>query len=226
MRVNIDDDTHHDQRPEEIIEYRWDRIISALLALVLLLAGGWYALAPSPTPAPLFSPVRVIVPVDRPDPGKAVEAGPPTVVAIKGAPGATSDDGEPVSEAAQSQLTIVGATPSRVEILSDKLVRARLTRNVVNREPVGVAPALIPMNARGLIRVFLFTELDGLKGQMIHHDWYLNNQRMARVTMRPQGERITASSSKYIDQHMRGDWRVEVITDQGEPLARSEFEVR
>jgi len=23
MRVNIDDDTHHDQRPEEIIETRW-----------------------------------------------------------------------------------------------------------------------------------------------------------------------------------------------------------
>ncbi|TDT40191.1 hypothetical protein DES49_1955 [Halospina denitrificans] len=228
MRVYIDD-THHDHQAEEIIEYRWDRIIGAMLALVLLLAGtvgGWYLMRPSPTPAPLFTPVPVIVPVDRPEPEKAAEAAPPTVVALEESPGHTGDDSKPASKGVQSQPSIVGATLSRVQILSEALVRARLTRDVVNREPVGTASALIPMNAGGLIRVYLFTEMDGLKGQTIHHDWYLNDQRMARVTMRPQGERIAASSSKYIDQNMRGAWRVEVTTEQGEPLARSEFEVR
>lgn len=224
MRVRIDDEAHSAPRPDEIVEYRWDRIIGALLALVLLVAGGgWYLMAPQPTPAPLFTPVPVIIPVDRPSPGKAIEP-PATVVALEDAPGRASET--PAPEETKSRPPIVGATPSRVSILSDKLERARLTRDVVDREPVGTAPALIPMNARGLIRVYLFTEMAGLKGATIHHDWYLEGQRMARVTIRPQSERIVASSSKFIDQHMRGDWRVEVITDQGEQLARTEFGVR
>lgn len=227
MRVSIDDEAHPDSRPDEIVEYRWDRIIGAILVLVLLLAGiaggGWYLTAPQPTTAPLFAPVPVVVPVDRPDPAKAAEPT-PTVVALDDVPGRSSET--PAPGEAKSRPPVVDATPSLVRILSDKLVRARLTRDVIDQEPVGTASALIPMNARGLIRVYLFTEMEGLKGATIHHDWYLDDQRMARVTIRPQGERIVASSSKFIDQHMRGDWRVEVTTDQGEPLARSEFGVR
>ena len=229
MRVRIDDEAHPDTRPDEIVEYRWDRIIGAILVLVLLVAGvaggGWYLMAPKPTPAPLFTPVPVIIPVDRPSPGKAVEP-PPSVAALKEAPGQPTGDNAPASGTAQPEPPIIGATPARVRILSDKLVRARLTRDVADQEPAGTASALIPMNARGLIRVYLFTEMEGLKGQTIHHDWYLDDEHMARVTMRPRSERTTGSSSKFIDQHMRGNWRVEVTTDQGEQLARTEFGVR
>ncbi|WP_373284933.1 DUF2914 domain-containing protein [Marinobacter halophilus] len=76
------------------------------------------------------------------------------------------------------------------------------------------------MDSDGLIRIYLFTEIQGMKGQLHFHDWYLENERVARVEIRPSVDPMRASSAKYIDRHMLGDWRVEVVTEEGELLAK------
>ncbi|MCG8517261.1 MAG: DUF2914 domain-containing protein [Pseudomonadales bacterium] len=95
-----------------------------------------------------------------------------------------------------------------------------------NKEPTEAIPAVLPMNADGLMRVYLFTETRNLNGQLHFHDWYREGERVARVRIMPFSDAMRASSGKFINGDMTGQWRVEVVTEAGEALAEAEFEVR
>lgn len=114
---------------------------------------------------------------------------------------------------------------ARVEILAPALARAQLTQGLEDKEPVDELPGQLAMNDQGLLRVYLFTETRGLKGQLHFHDWYLNGQRVARVRIQPYADEMRASSSKFIDRNMTGEWRVEVVMASGERLATGAFVV-
>lgn len=135
-------------------------------------------------------------------------------------------DTEQPKESYPATPTTASAAAAEVRILSEHLSRVQLTSGLLDKEPVDQAPALMPMNTDGLIKVYLFTRIEGLKGQTVFHDWYLGDERMARVSIDTLTDQMRASSSKYIDQHMLGKWTVMVRTAEGELLARGEFEVR
>ncbi|MDX1588202.1 MAG: DUF2914 domain-containing protein [Oleiphilaceae bacterium] len=112
-------------------------------------------------------------------------------------------------------VPVANATPALVHNRApEQVLRATLTTGLRDVEPVDRAPALITMNAQGL------------KGQTLHHNWYRKGQRQARITMKPQLDRLSAHSSKYVDTHQLGDWQVIMVTDEGEVLAEAGFEVR
>lgn len=251
IRVRLQESpSEAEQTPEQTVEYRWDRIIAALVLTVLLIGSvagiSIYLFDRPQKEQPLYqvSPIAITneakdtgaeQPEPEPDPPeqtlsvttssatdeKEGEAGKKQVIADR-----TDTDTEKRREAADSSKEVSG-TPVRVETQApEHILNARLSTGIRNREPVDTAPEQIAMNPEGLIRLFLFTELKDLKGENIHHDWYRNGQRVARVTMTPQLERLKAHSSKYINTNMRGDWRVEVIKDDGALLAEAAFEVR
>ncbi|WP_156182737.1 DUF2914 domain-containing protein [Marinobacter subterrani] len=112
-----------------------------------------------------------------------------------------------------------------IELLSDHIIRAQLSTGLEEKEPIDEIPNVLTMNSDGLIRIYLFTEIQGMEGQLHFHDWYLEDERVARVEIRPSVDPMRASSAKYIDRHMVGDWRVEVVTEEGELLAKGEFSV-
>lgn len=112
-----------------------------------------------------------------------------------------------------------------VKILSDHIIRAQMSTGLEEKEPIDEIPNVLTMDKDGLIRVYLFTEIQGLEDQLHFHDWYLENERVARVDIRPSVDPMRASSAKYIDRHMLGDWRVEVVTGEGELLATGAFSV-
>ena len=112
-----------------------------------------------------------------------------------------------------------------IELLSDHIIRAQLSTGLEEKEPIDEIPNVLTMNSDGLIRIYLFTEIEGMEGQLHFHDWYLEDERVARVEIRPSVDPMRASSAKYIDRHMVGDWRVEVVTEEGELLAKGEFSV-
>ncbi len=137
------------------------------------------------------------------------------------------DQTEAASAAVSAESDAVGESGDAVvHILSDHLVRAQLTRDVVDREPVDNAPAVIQMNDEGILKVFFFTELARLQGETLYYDWYLGDERMARVTIRPHLQSMRAYAVKHIDQTMLGSWQVRVQTADDSPLAMAEFEVR
>ncbi len=150
------------------------------------------------------------------------------------------DVAETVSGAASSDSTAEPAPlpaeaagesePSReeaasIKLHSDHVIRAQLSTGLEEKEPIDEIPNVVTIDSDGLVRIYLFTEIQGMEGQLHFHDWYLEDERVARVEISPSVDSMRASSAKYIDRHMAGDWRVEVVTAEGELLAKGEFSV-
>lgn len=144
-----------------------------------------------------------------------------------------SQESEPAPSAESSSLPATNAGASSpgeegaasMDIRSDHVIRAQLTTGLEKKEPIDDIPKALTMNSDGLIRIYLFTEIQGMEDQRFFHDWYLDDERVARVTIKPFLDPMRASSAKYIDRHMVGDWRVDVITEDGDILATGAFSV-
>lgn len=154
-------------------------------------------------------------PADRPEPADE----PPLSAQNPGTP----------DEPAQTEAApVVSKTPSgeaTVEIASDHLVRAQLTPALESREPTTALPADVRMDSDDLIKVYFFTELEGLKGHTVFYNWYLADKRMAQVPVRVHLDRMRASTSKNINRSMLGQWRVEAVTGDGDLLGSGRFTV-
>lgn len=133
----------------------------------------------------------------------------------------------PVSNPAsvEPRKDITAAFVDPVVIHDDRIARAQITHQIINREPVEKLGHTIAMSEAGIIRVYLFTEMQNLKGETVYHDWYLGDKRMARVTLNVRYDRTRASSSKYINRQMAGDWRVMVTNRAGDLLVSAQFNV-
>ncbi|WP_169334077.1 DUF2914 domain-containing protein [Marinobacter nanhaiticus] len=138
---------------------------------------------------------------------------------------APTDDPEPTSTTADVGPEAGENGMAQLDIASGHLQRVQLTWEVRDREPTSALPAVINLGSREVIRVYFFNELQGLKGQTVYHDWYLNGERVARVNIDAFLDRMRASSGKYINQAMLGEWRVEAVTDSGTVLGSGTFSV-
>lgn len=197
-------------------------------------------LTPKPTPNP--APDKPVEAVPAKDPVASLATAPSATPPARASseqkiePKAVVKQVDEQNVAIVSQNVNLSASPvvslpneslAQVTILSEEhVVRAQITPLVEFKEPVGVSPAVISMDTSGLIKVYFFTELRDLKGQKIFYDWYRNGERQARVFVRPYNNVMRASSSKFIDQHMVGQWQVKVHSEGGTPLAEGTFEVR
>jgi hypothetical protein len=131
----------------------------------------------------------------------------------------------PVATLKPTKPMMPPAAPQPVDILIPSIVRARLTHHLKDHEPVDTLGALIPMNKQGLIKVYLFTEMKQLKGKVLYHDWYLNNELMAHVRIPVRYDRTRASSSKFIDRYMTGRWVVKIVDANKKLYATAKFDV-
>ncbi len=112
-----------------------------------------------------------------------------------------------------------------VRRLREGISRALLTLDLKDREPGEALGAQVAMNDEGIIKVILFTEMEGLRGKVLHHEWFRNEQRMARVRIPVNTETQRSHSSKFINRQMLGDWMVKVVDDKGDVYATAAFEV-
>ncbi|MDL0431747.1 DUF2914 domain-containing protein [Marinobacter sp. TBZ242] len=239
------------KEPEEVVVYLWGRIFAALFVLILVVGGIiWGALEIFGTGEQkealaenqeVESPSLPSVYVDQPE-----SAEPAAIQLPKTSSQETSESGAnadmpdqtnsvqtemaetpaAVSETASGAASPdSGADPASIKLLSDHVIRAQLSTGLEEKEPIDEIPNVLTMHSDGLIRIYLFTEIQGMEGQLHFHDWYLEDERVARVEIRPSVDPMRASSAKYIDRHMVGDWRVEVVTEEGELLAKGEFSV-
>ncbi|OEY67592.1 DUF2914 domain-containing protein [Marinobacter sp. X15-166B] len=167
-------------------------------------------------------------------PGETALALPTVTVSVS-----ATDDSEHTAHAANGTLAphtdvqpesaqtdgVITPEPAPVTIQSDQVVRAGVSEVLEAKELVGALPATVPMNDAGLLRVYFFNEVVGMNQQVYYHDWYLNDERQARVAIRPFTSPMRASSGKYVDRSMLGSWRVEAVSAEGELLAEARFEV-
>ncbi|MDX1453140.1 MAG: DUF2914 domain-containing protein [Oleiphilaceae bacterium] len=114
---------------------------------------------------------------------------------------------------------------SPVSKLHVGIERAELTQTLRNGEPGEPLSYEVAMNDEGIIKVILFTEMEGLRGKTLYHEWYRGDRRMARVRIPVNVDHQSSHSSKFINQQMLGEWRVKVLDDQGELYAEANFKV-
>jgi hypothetical protein len=123
------------------------------------------------------------------------------------------------SDHAQVTSVAVGA-----KIDMKHISRAVLTTAIEEREPVDVIKESIEQ-LQFQDKLFFFTEVHKLQGQVISHLWFHQDQLMAEIPLNIGANRFRTFSSKNIMPSQTGQWRVEAVTEQGELLAQKTFRI-
>ena len=218
----------------EVTVWYWHRIVPAVLILglgvwglvmgVRHLLGGEDGKSPpiaiqadkaAVKPAPAVTLPQPFAEVSRP----AAEKAPPAVAQTANT--GTRDSQIPVKPVSEA-ITPAGSTTVR----SSAIRRLQLTSNVQNGEPVDRLEGTIPMNERGLVKVFLYMETAGLKGRVLFHDWYWKDRLIAHARVPVTRNQQNSMTSKFIDRIMVGPWHVQVVDDRKKVYGEARFEVR
>ncbi len=142
------------------------------------------------------------------------------------------DNKEQLSKKALNHTAVIPAKgPNSVDISqylqSKHINRAKLVTYVVNREPVGENLETITVDQESETKLFYFTEVKGLGGQVITYRWLYGDQLMFAKSITVTGKYSWRSyTSKRIPPTMTGSWRVELIDSDGNLLTENNFIVK
>ena len=225
-------DRKESSKPKVIVEYHWNRIFAAVFIIVALLAGliwGGVHLFERSLDKPPVLIEQAAQPAETISPTHADSAMPEASKpkdSDKAVTGAQTES--VVFPLAQAASKSVAESPDNlaVAILSGNIKRVQLTSGVKDGAPVDSIGQTIPMNAKGLIRVYLFMETEGLKGKVLFHDWYWKGKRIAHARIPIKRDANIAASSKFIDRIMMGSWEVKVVDERNRVLAKAAFAVQ
>jgi hypothetical protein len=128
-----------------------------------------------------------------------------------------SDVQQQFSQSAHIASLAIGA-----KIDTDKVSRAVLTTDVVDREPVNVLKNDVKLSEITQSLSF-FSELKNMQGQTVRHQWYYQGTQLASIELAITSPRFRTYSTKNIMPEQLGEWRVEVVDAQGTLLAQKEF---
>jgi ribosomal protein S8 len=123
-----------------------------------------------------------------------------------------------------AQTAHIASVAIGAKIDTDKVSRAVLTTDVVDREPVNVLKSDVKLLDISQSLSF-FSELKNMQGQTVRHVWYYQNQQLASIELAISSPRFRTYSTKNIMPEQVGDWRVEVIDTDGNLLAQKEFRI-
>lgn len=141
-----------------------------------------------------------------------------------------ADEAEPssttevVSQKQFAQDANVANVALGAKIDTGKISRAVLTTRVVDKEPVDVLKSDVS-NTQFNEKIYFFTEVKNLQGNIIHHLWYYQDVLQADIALTISAARYRTYSLKHIHLQQTGDWRVEAVTENGDLLAKKEFRI-
>lgn len=94
--------------------------------------------------------------------------------------------------------------------------------NVVDRQPVDSAVSFPASTGR----LYFFTRIIGAQEPtQVVHAWYYGDVERARVTLAVNGSNWRTYSSKVVQAHEVGGWRVEILDADGNNLETVQFDV-
>jgi hypothetical protein len=102
------------------------------------------------------------------------------------------------------------------------VAEASICRDVVNRQPVGAGVSF----EASVGKLVCFTKITGAQSPtQISHAWYFGDAQRAKVTLSVKSSSWRTYSSKIIQPHEIGDWRVDVLGPTGEILQSLQFKI-
>ncbi len=106
------------------------------------------------------------------------------------------------------------------------LTRVQLAKGINNKEPFGVIISPVIVDNEKATGVFYFTELRGMKGETVYHEWLLDGKAVFTKRIKILGKRWRASTSKLMNRTYTGNWSVRLKDDQGRVLNEIKFVVK
>ncbi len=142
------------------------------------------------------------------------------VLALAALPACATDESGPRTEALASEGEAAETAPeASSEPLSGRVARAGFTAQVVDREPQDSVTSL-PNDAS---QILFYSEFKGLEGQTLTHVWERDGTEMARVPIVVGGSRWRVYSTKNLDPSWLGEWKVNVVDEEGRVLHSESF---
>jgi len=108
-------------------------------------------------------------------------------------------------------------------LLSDSVERAQFTSGIKAKEPTNVLNETIFSNGQNTRKIYFFTELKGLTGSTVRHQWYYKRQLVVEIPIHVQGDRWRSYSTKHIPSSMQGKWTVKVQDENENTLTKASF---
>ena len=102
-----------------------------------------------------------------------------------------------------------------------KVSRALFTIGIDNREPVIMVDSISPDSYSS---ISFFTELNGMSGKTITHQWVFDDRVMFEKSFEVNGDRWRIWTSKTLIPDWTGTWTVKVLNEDGSVLERKTFE--
>lgn len=132
--------------------------------------------------------------------------------AVSGAASPTATTGE---KASQPKAALQEASALKV-------VDAAIATGVENRSPVGAASTF----SATVGKLYCFTKIVGAKQPTeIKHVWFYNNTEVTSITLPVKAITWRTFSNKIVPAYMKGAWKVEVQSADGNVLKTIEFKV-
>ncbi|MCH9697634.1 MAG: DUF2914 domain-containing protein [Gammaproteobacteria bacterium] len=118
----------------------------------------------------------------------------------------------------QTGSTQTGATSTHVS-------RSKLVKSIENREPVGNEVDVINLSGGDAVRLYYFTEVNGMAGQTISYRWlYEGNLIYSKPVVIKGNYTWRSYIGKLIPASMSGNWMVEVVDSENRQLVSKSFQ--
>lgn len=112
----------------------------------------------------------------------------------------------------------------------DQVVQAQFTTGIVNQRPINSIEAVFSMHGRvysldgrPIHTLYYFTEIRGMRGEIVTHRWERNNQLVTETPFKVSGDPWLIYSHQDLAPGIEGNWRVVVTDAQGDVIKTDSF---
>ena len=220
--------TRYSPPAEKVTEWDMRRVAVALLMVVFVVVVSLYLLflgKAQPTDKPSVHgaarPIAPISPVIEPELAQPATEKGLSALAADNMPTTTTASAQPKDEAQAPIAEVLdGQKPSLANVS-----RALLTFKIKKRHPMTEIPRLVRVGEHRAVVVHYFTELEGMAGQVVFHEWLLNGEVIRRYTLNVEGEQWPTFSRMVITGENQGTWAVRLLDENNQLLNQQTFTV-
>jgi hypothetical protein len=230
---------------QTVTEWNIPRLTGAVAMLAVLMVGVVKMLSPTEkTPVTTLPSVAVVpvvtipqVAVNTPSPQTtSVAVAKPVALAsvpVTKHPVQTTASQVPVESTPKANVQTVAqaTTPAIAEPTNantpaiGNVSRALLTHTVKKREPMTEIARVIGVSKRKPAVVYYFTEVEGMAGHDIFHEWSLDGKAVTRYKLDVAGDPWRTFSRMAITTKGKGVWTVRLLDDNNRMLNQQAFKV-
>lgn len=172
-----------------------------------------------------------IIPVPRMKPLKLSSAKmlmPPKPV-IKPAAAETDSKSAPMPSRSERDVADIPTPTETMESVTNQdhsgVVRAQLTHQIRQREPVGETDRVLLGSDTHSSSIYFFIELSGFGGQQLVVDWYFEDRLVTETKLHIGARKWRTHAKKMLHKRDAGDWRVMLRDQSGRLLVERRFVV-